>query len=173
MASPTPEYDGFTMRNPANWVVVLYLTLCAAWQYVFLAFPPKIRKSVWLFPAFGLFFIVFLWILSFIPEQETSGGFISWSFFKNGADALLFTYSFLCPTLLSSCVSSWIVAPLRIGKVIFTVIIIILVAMDIHIYILTKNMRYLFTVLPLVIIALILYLWRTTKTDNLLKKLEK
>lgn len=162
----SPKTDGFTMRNPANWVIVLFLSICTAWKYILLLLKKKVRYIAWIFTILLLLLVLTAWIIFIIDlsrPSEPYGAWFKWDFWGGTTGELLFIYGFLCPILISSCASSWVIAPSRIGKVIFNVADALMIAMGVQLIIISKNILYVLVVALLFIIVLFLYFFPANK----------
>ena len=154
IASPSAEFRGFTVRNPANWVIILFLTVLMVWQYIWLSAAKEHRHAVWIFSVLGIILILIGWyIIITMPRVESI-----WEYSGRKTSDLLFVYAFLCPPLLSSCTVSWGVAPSFAGKMIFTIAILVSIAMGIHLCVLSESIDYLPVMIWLIMMGLVLYL---------------
>ena len=146
--------------NPVNLYIPICLAISPLLQYLFLILPSRLRPIVWIFPIIGIILGVIGCIMSFAEPDKPFGDFVSGSFLWSGKiGSFYFVLNLLCPMLISSCISSWRIAPSFWGKIIFTVALILLIAITIFIIIFSSQVHYLLVVAMLGTIIFVLYLF--------------
>ena len=143
--------------NPVNLYIPICLAICPSWQYIFLLFPRRLRSIVWVFPIVFSILGMIGCVLCLTTQEKSHGDFIPGGWWGGRAEQLLFLQGLLCPTLISSCISSWRIAPSFWGRIIFTVSLCLLIVLNIFIIVYSSLIRYLFIVLWLGAIIVLLY----------------